>query len=161
MKDDRLVLETLVLVGLLLCPSINAFAAEDTSRNVKESPVIKVTWNIRSGLPSPEWSVTDPKAIETLRQLLSDLPPGSPPAGWHEFGRFTLWAYMNPESIDFPKYVAVKAGIVKIVSWTGEDAEFFQDSKGLEDFLLTEARRRGFDTSRRGGEQLLQGKIDA
>lgn len=153
MQGDRSVLKTLVFVGLLLALPISSLATEDASRNVKESPVVKVTWNIRSGLPSPEWSVTDPKAIEALRQLLSDLPPASPSAGWHEFGGFTLWAYMNPEPIDFPKYVAVKNGIVKIMSWRNGDAEFFQDVKGLEDFLLAEARSRGFDSGSSNGHR--------
>ena len=132
-----------VPIDLRVSPGGNV-AAEETRGGIKESPVVKVTWNIYSGLPSPEWDVTDPKAIEALRGLISNLPATAPAAGWSEFGGFTLWAHVNPEPIDFPEYVAVHGGVVEIMARSDREPQFFEDRNRLEDFLLAEAHKRGF-----------------
>lgn len=80
-----------------------------------------------SGCPNYQQDITDPDGIETLRDLLQDLPPAGPP-DWPDLG-WRGFLLASEDVADFPLLVRVFDGIIEL------DDGFFGDANDLEDWL--------------------------
>jgi hypothetical protein len=105
-------------------PLAAAAAADD-----KRSPVTG-SLMIHSGLPNPEWQVSE-AALKSVRDLLKDLAPAKKTDMGPGLGGVRLWNRRQP---NFPDEVWVNRGFLEISN--GDKVEYFQAPKDLEKLLL-------------------------
>jgi len=98
-------------------------------------PQVRVTVQVKSGLPNPSWVITNLTDIAQLQTLITGLPTVAP-AQPHPFGAFRLVA--NDAVTGFPKSILVFGGTVEVVNADGT-TQFLQDTKGLTEFLVSKA----------------------
>lgn len=105
----------------------------------EQSPRVNVKLQVFSGLPNPEWFFDDPADLAQLRGFVRGLPETGEVAE-PQFGAFLLLT--DQAKCRFPERVLVFNGIIKATTAVGT-TRFFQDVKGFENFLRTEATERG------------------
>jgi hypothetical protein len=108
-----------------------------------ESKGITVTAIINSGEENPSWEIQSEREIARLKQLLSNLPKTQPAhpftLGWRG------WLLTTHHVPGLPEQIEVFQGIIRI---TDEGrTEYFRDAKGLNDWLLKQARNHGISTA--------------
>src|SRR2546425_6458419 len=90
----------LFLMGLL-CTPISA-----------QGPRIQVSILMYSGVQDPQWPITDPAQIETLRSFMQNIPPTGAPA-WPTLG-YRGFQLVNTSISGFPQEVRVLNGVIQI-----------------------------------------------
>jgi|GEM_PF-5128532 hypothetical protein len=117
------VLRLCLLLGLtLLICSSGLFA---------QAGFIRGTVITNAGEEDTSFTITDPNDIQTMRNMLSNLPPASEPQ-WPQFG-FRGYGLQNQGISSFPSNVHVFQGVIEIFDDFGSN--FFVDQNGLEAFL--------------------------
>lgn len=135
------VLKSFLLLGLtLLIASSGLFA---------QSGYVKGTVRSSAGEEDQSFSLTDPNDIQTMRNMLANLPPAAPPA-WPQFG-FRGYGLENQGVASFPADVHVFQGVIEIFDDFG--STYFVDQNGLESFL---AQKAGAVVAQAAIRQMLQ-----
>lgn len=93
---------------------------------------------LHSGLPNPSFDITEPHDIADLKALSRDLPPAGETT--IPFGGFQL---VNQGVPEFPEEVLVFRGLIR--TFRGGTTAYFKDARGLEHWLVTQARNRGIN----------------
>jgi hypothetical protein len=84
-----------------------------------------------SGREDRSWRITEPTDLESLRQLLRNLPPSAEP-NWPTLGP-RGYLLINHGISGFPEEVRVFQGVIGISE--GRSSRYFRDVHGLEDWL--------------------------
>ena len=109
----------------------------------QEQP-ISVRLLVFSGRPDPEWPL-DEAAVAALTERVQKTVGGErihpPPAGGLGYRGF----FVNSKGKEpvLPASFVVFSGV--LIEQPGARAAYWRDSGGVEEFLLAEARQRGFD----------------
>lgn len=109
---------------------------------------IKGTVITNAGEDDPSFSITDPNDIQTMQNMLANLPPASDPQ-WPQFGS-RGYALHNQGIASFPADLHVFQGVIQIFTDTG--SSFFVDQNGLEAFL---GQKSGFTKAQLAVQQML------
>jgi hypothetical protein len=135
MRQRRLFV--LLFSAAILCTTYVASSA------YAQAPSIQVQVSMSSGLPSPQFSLSQPDIATVLDDItgLPDAPPTFP-----QMGRFLVF---DPQGVPgFPSEIDVSGGVIRIF---GRDCAgnptagfaFCVDTKGLESFLVQKALDNG------------------
>src|SRR5437879_5933153 len=109
----------------------------------QEQPV-SVRLLVFSGRPDPEWSLDEMAAAgltERVQKTVGGESIHPPPAGGLGYRGFLVNTKGQEPSL--PAQFLIFHGV--LVEQPGPQAAYWRDSGGVEEFLLTEARQRGFD----------------
>jgi hypothetical protein len=106
---------------------------------------VSVTLSIYSGRQDPVFELTAPEDWLVIEKALSDLPETEPPKRQGPPGLGYRGLLLNPRGLPaLPRWVSVYKGALGL----GEDPRHVthkKDAKGLEPWLLDEAKKRGFE----------------
>ena len=105
----------------------------------QNSPRINVRIVKFSGRPNPGWFFDNPSDLAKLRKFLKGLPKVSQ-VEESLAGGFLLRA--DEAKCRFPAWVRVYKGIIQVRTADGK-IQYFQDTKGLDQYLRDEATKRG------------------
>lgn len=109
-----------------------------------QSGHIEVIVLLYSGRQNPTFDIKDPQDIANLKGLTRDLPPAEEPR-WRTLPPcgFQL---ANHGISQFPQELRVCAGVIR--KFQGGELEYFKDARGMEQWLVTQARKRGINPDR-------------
>lgn len=119
----------LPLFGVLVCGVFGQ------SRNEHISVIVL----LHSGLPNPTFDITEPQDIADLEALSRDLPPAEE-RRWPTLCGFQLINHGVPQ---FPQELLLCRGVIR--TFQGGTMAYFKDARGLEHWLVTQARKRGIN----------------
>src|SRR5215469_16501101 len=117
---------------------------------------VTVFYQVTSGRPNPSWEISDPSQIAQLQSLISGLPSAGkvqPP----QFGAFLVLT--NGTTPGTPQGIIVYNGVIE-VRGSGQPTQFFQDNKGLTNFLASQAAQHGICANSDRGPQIVIGGCD-
>jgi len=105
-----------------------------------------------AGEEDQSFTITDPSDIQTMRNMLANLPPAAVP-DWPQFG-FRGYSLENQGISSFPADVHVFQGTIEIFNDLGSN--YFVDQNGLEAFL---SQKAGTAAARAAVRQMLSDNL--
>jgi hypothetical protein len=100
---------------------------------------IRVIVLLHSGLPNPGFDITGPQDIVDLKALSRDLPPAEE-RRWPPLCGFQLFNHGVPQ---FPQELLLCRGVIR--TFQEGTMAYFEDARGLEHWLVKQARKRGIN----------------
>jgi hypothetical protein len=96
---------------------------------------------IFSGRPNPTWQLKDTGQLPVLKAKLKDLPKAfdKEPAEWSRLG-FGGFLIHGGEAVGLPGELRLYQGVIK--TGRGKEVRYLKDSDGLEQSIITEAKKQ-------------------
>ena len=135
MNTDRCVLLVTLMLTFFLGSVFPSFGQTNLATNTVKCTILQY-----SGMQNPHWSFTSTNDLKTLRSMLMKLPEAQTPQ-WPSLDYRGLMLTADEKKTGFPQMVVVFNGVIQLTEHGQK--RFFQDTKGLENFLKDEARKRG------------------
>ena len=141
---------TIVLVTLLFFV-IPAIAQEETERNkMKEEPTrgISITLPVYSGIPNPQWWITDGDEFEKIIYLIKSMKTVNDSLfnydEWNKPGYASFWI-VSREIMDLPKSVHIWRDMGYIPQHEEMIPLYAKGVTELYDMLVKQAEERGYE----------------
>lgn len=115
-------------------------ALAGTAVTAADGPVATLMVLVRSGGADPSAPLVEPEKIDQIRTMITKLPE-APAPNWPSLGFRGFAVAADERKANLPGSIRVFHGVIQI-TFHGK-ISYHQDSKGLEDFLRTEASARG------------------
>ncbi len=107
-------------------------------------PGVQVTIAMNANRPDPTFELVRQEDWEKLKTLLKDLTAAERPTDKEAPTGFRGF-FLQPRGFDgVPRWIAVFKGTIQLGE-SPRDRTYKKDEKGLEDWLKTEAKKRGFE----------------
>ena len=121
------------LAGMALLCELRAAESGQTN--------ITVEVLIFSGRPNPTWQLKDTDRLPVLKAKLKHLPKAfdKEPAEWSRLG-FGGFLIHGGEAVGLPGELRLYQGVIK--TGRGKEARYLKDSDGLEQSIITEAKKQ-------------------
>ena len=117
---------------------------------VAETPKLTITVEVFSGRPNPTFEITDPAAINRLKDGLNGLPSveltNEDGAAFGRLGYRGILVTHSGGVEGIPGYVQIVDGKVKVVGADGRDTRFLKDTSRFEKYFLGIAKKKGLIT---------------
>ena len=134
--DVKIRIFWLIKVAILVCAVAYSASAQGAP------PRVAVQIDFFSGMTNPSWSFEAPEELAQLRDFVRGLPETTPPEV-PQFGFRGFRLSADEARCRFPQSVTVFSGVITVQTSAGT-VHNFEDVKGFEDFLRSEAEKRGF-----------------
>jgi hypothetical protein len=137
---------------LRFCLLLALVLAAGSSGLFAQAGFIKGTVITTAGEENQSFTITDTNDIQTMRNMLANLPPAAAP-NWPQFG-FRGYGLQNQGISSFPADVHVFQGVIEIFDDFGSN--YFVDQNGLEAFL---SQKAGTATGQAAVRQMLSDNL--
>jgi hypothetical protein len=105
---------------------------------------IQVTVSLSMNRPDPSFELVRPEDWEKVRSLLQDLTPTERPVQKEAPGKYRGFLLAPRELPALPKWISAQKSVVQVGD-SPRDVTYKKDDRGLEAWLLLEAKKRGIE----------------